>query len=129
MIAIEFDTLRACGFSASKIATIKAVAEGALSGVVPSREIAATMDDQALIDQLITIKGIGQWTVEMLLMYSLERMDVLPAYDFGVREGYRILKSLPEKPKPRELRELSKAWAPHRTIAAWYLWRIPRYWG
>lgn len=69
---------------------------------------------------------IGRWTVEMLLMYSLERLDVLPVDDFGIREGYRVLKSLPEQPKPKALREISKAWSPHRTVAAWYLWRIPR---
>ena len=104
IIAADFDTLRACGFSASKIATIKAIAEGALSSLVPPREIA----------------------VEMLLMYSLERMDILPVDDFGVREGYRALKSLEEQPKPKALREISKAWAPHRTVASWYLWRMPR---
>jgi DNA-3-methyladenine glycosylase II len=126
ILAAEFDALRACGFSATKIATIKAIAEGALCGLVPPRERAATMDDEALIERLVTIKGIGRWTVEMLLMYSLERMDILPVDDFGVREGYRALKSLPEQPKPKTLREIGKAWAPHRTVAAWYLWRMPR---
>jgi DNA-3-methyladenine glycosylase II len=126
LIAAEFDALRACGFSASKIATIKAIAEGAITGTIPSRETAAAMTDDELIDRIVAIKGIGRWTVEMLLMYSLERMDILPADDFGVREGYRALKSLPEQPKPKALREISKAWAPHRTVAAWYLWRMPR---
>jgi DNA-3-methyladenine glycosylase II len=84
------------------------------------------MHDEMLIARIVAIKGIGRWTVEMLLMYSLERMDVLPVDDFGVREGYRALKSLPEMPKPKELREIGKAWAPHRTVAAWYLWRMPR---
>lgn len=126
LIAAEFDALRACGFSASKIATIKAIAEGAITGTIPSRETAAAMTDEELIDRIVAIKGIGRWTVEMLLMYSLERMDILPADDFGVREGYRALKSLPEQPKPKVLREISKDWAPHRTVAAWYLWRMPR---
>lgn len=126
LVAAEFDALRACGFSASKIATIKAIAEGAITGTIPSRKTAAAMMDEELIDQIVTIKGIGRWTVEMLLMYSLERMDILPADDFGAREGYRALKSLPEQPKPKVLREISKAWAPHRTVAAWYLWRMPR---
>lgn len=126
LASADFDTLRGCGFSARKIATIKAIAEGALSGLVPTRQVAVTMNDETLIERLIAIKGIGRWTVEMLLMYSLERMDVLPVDDFGVREGYRTLKSLPQSPKPAELREISKAWAPHRTVAAWYLWRIPR---
>ena len=126
LIAAEFDALRACGFSASKIATIKAIAEGATTGVIPARDIAIQMDDEDIIARMIAIKGVGRWTVEMLLMYSLERMDILPADDFGVREGYRALKSLDEQPKPRALREISKAWAPHRTVASWYLWRMPR---
>lgn len=122
----EFDVLRTCGFSASKIATIKAISEGALSGLVPTSEVALTMGDEALIERLVTIKGIGRWTVEMLLMYSLERPDILPVDDFGVREGYRALKKLPEQPKPKALRDIAKTWAPHRTVASWYLWRIPR---
>lgn len=126
LIEAEFDVLRTCGFSASKIATIKAIACGTVEGVIPTREIAVTMDDETLIERMVGIKGIGRWTVEMLLMYSLERMDVLPVDDFGIREGYRVLKSLPEQPKPKQLREISKAWVPHRTVAAWYLWRIPR---
>lgn len=126
IIAADFDTLRACGFSASKIATIKAVAEGALSGLIPPREIAVEMGDEELIERIVTIKGIGRWTVEMLLMYSLERMDILPVDDFGVREGYRALKSLEELPKPNALRDIGKEWAPHRTVASWYLWRMPR---
>lgn len=126
LIAADFNALRACGFSASKIATIKAIAEGAKTGLIPTRAIAATMDDEDLIARMVAIKGIGRWTVEMLLMYSLERMDVLPADDFGVREGYRALKLLDEQPKPKVLRDISKAWAPHRTVASWYLWRMPR---
>jgi DNA-3-methyladenine glycosylase II len=126
IVSAEFETMRACGFSAAKITTIKAIAEGALSGLVPSREVAIAMEDEALIAHMVTIKGVGRWTVEMLLMYSLERMDVLPVDDFGVLEGYRSLKSLPKQPKPRELRDIGKAWAPHRTVASWYLWRIPR---
>ena len=126
IMVAEFDALRACGFSATKIATIKAIAEGALSGLIPPRNVASTMDDEALIARIVTIKGIGRWTVEMLLMYSLERADILLADDFGVREGYRVLKTLPEQPKPNALREIGKAWAPHRTVAAWYLWRMPR---
>jgi DNA-3-methyladenine glycosylase II len=126
LVAADFDMMRTCGFSANKIATIKAIAAGALTGVVPTREVAATMDDETLINQMVAIKGVGRWTVEMLLMYSLERMDVLPADDFGVREGYRSLKALPKQPKPGELRRISEAWAPHRTVASWYLWRIPR---
>jgi DNA-3-methyladenine glycosylase II len=126
IIDAEFDALRACGFSAKKIATIKAIADGSLSGLIPPLDTAATMDDETLIERMVAIKGIGRWTVEMLLMYSLERLDILPIDDFGIREGYRALKSLPEAPKPKDLSEIGKAWAPHRTVAAWYLWRVPR---
>jgi DNA-3-methyladenine glycosylase II len=126
IMVAEFDALRACGFSATKITTIKAIAEGALSGLIPPRDVAVAMDNEELTARSVTIKGIGRWTVEMLLMYSLERMDILPADDFGGCEGYRALKSLPEQPKPNALREIGKAWAPHRTVAARYLWRMPR---
>jgi DNA-3-methyladenine glycosylase II len=126
IVALDPGQLRACGFSAAKAATIQAIARGALDGVVPTRATADKMDDEALITQLVSVKGVGRWTVEMLLMYSLQRTDVLPASDFGVREGYRVLKSLSEQPKPATLRELAQAWSPHRTVAAWYLWRVPR---
>jgi DNA-3-methyladenine glycosylase II len=124
--ALDPMQLRACGFSTAKAATIQAIAQNAAAGVVPTRVAADQMDNETLITRLVSIKGVGRWTVEMLLMYSLERMDVLPADDFGVREGYRMLKSLPEQPKPRAMRELAQAWSPHRTVASWYLWRIPR---
>ncbi|GEO41964.1 DNA-3-methyladenine glycosylase 1 [Skermanella aerolata] len=126
IIVAEFDALRACGFSGSKIATIKAISEGSLSGLVPSRAAAAGMDDEDLIRRITAIKGIGRWTVGMLLMYSLERPDILPVDDFGVRESYRLLKGLGEQLKPRDLREIGKAWSPYRTVASWYLWRVPR---
>jgi DNA-3-methyladenine glycosylase II len=124
--ALDLDQLRACGFSARKSATIKAIARGAISGLVPSRADADRLGDELLVERLVQIKGVGRWTVEMLLMYSLERMDVLPADDFGVREGYRVLKALPEQPRPRALQALAASWSPHRTVAAWYLWRVPR---
>lgn len=126
LMAVDFEVLRTSGFSASKTATIQAIAAATIAGDIPPRAIAVTMDDEALIERMVSIKGVGRWTVEMLLMYSLERMDVLPVDDFGVREGYRVLKSLDEQPKPKALREIAKAWSPHRTVAAWYLWRIPR---
>jgi len=126
LASTELDVLRACGFSATKSATIKAIASAAVSGLVPDRATAAMMDDETLIERLTTIKGIGRWTVEMLLIYSLERLDILPADDFGAREGYRVLKALPQAPTAKALREIGRAWAPHRTVATWYLWRIPR---
>ena len=83
ILATDFDSLRACGFSGRKIETIRSIAEGSLSGLVPSRADADGMSDKELISKLVTLKGIGRWTVEMLLIYTLERMDVLPIDDFG----------------------------------------------
>jgi len=116
---------RACGFSAAKLATIRGIAQAALDGIVPTLAEARNMGDEALIERLTTLRGVGRWTVEMFLIYSLERSDVLPIDDFGVREGYRRLKRLDETPTPRRMRDLGAAWSPYRTVAAWYLWRLP----
>ena len=122
--AADPEVLRRCGFSAIKVATIQAIAAGVAAGSVPSRAEADALSDRDLVDRLSAIRGIGRWTVEMLLIYSLERPDVLPADDFGVREGYRRLKSQAMQPGPAALRTLSAAWAPYRTVATWYLWRL-----
>ncbi len=126
LIKAQFDDLRACGFSGRKIETIQGIANGAISGLVPSRADAENMRDTELIERLVTLKGIGQWTVEMMLMFTLARMDILPADDFAVLEGYKRLKKLEVVPKRKEIAEIGKAWSPHRTIASWYLWRVPK---
>jgi len=114
--------LRACGFSFSKIAAIRDIAEKTRDKVVPTAKQAAKISDEELIARLVTIRGVGRWTVEMLLM-NMGRPDILPVDDFGVREGYRLLHGLDEQPKPKALAELGLPWAPHRSTAAWYLWR------
>lgn len=126
LLATEFDALRACGFSGRKIETINGIAEGALSGLVPSRADADAMPNDALIKRLVELKGIGRWTVEMLLIFTLERLDVLPADDFGVVEGYKRLKRLEKAPNRKQITEIGEAWSPYRTIASWYLWRVPK---
>ncbi|MGE7955167.1 DNA-3-methyladenine glycosylase family protein [Pseudomonas sp. NPDC089530] len=125
ILATDVEQLRACGFSASKVATVRGIAEATLSGVVPGYETARAMDDAALIERLSSLRGIGRWTVEMLLIYSLERLDILPADDFGVREGYRRLKGLEQQPTRKQMVEIGQALRPYRTVAAWYLWRVP----
>lgn len=125
ILATEFDAFRACGFSTSKIETITGIAESTLSGVVPSRAVADGMPDEELIARLVGLRGIGRWTVEMLLIYSLERIDIMPADDFGVREGYRVLKSLDTAPTRKEMERAGLRCSPYRTVASWYLWRIP----
>jgi DNA-3-methyladenine glycosylase II len=126
ILATDFDRMRSCGFSAGKIATIQGIAQATLDGVVPDYATALAMDDEALIERLISLRGVGRWTVEMLLIYSLERMDILPADDFGVREGYRRMKGLEVQPTRRQMVEIGVAWRPYRTAAAWYLWRVPK---
>jgi DNA-3-methyladenine glycosylase II len=126
ILAADFDSLRSCGFSGRKIETIREIASGSISGLVPGRKSADKMSDEDLISRLVMLKGIGRWTVEMFLIYTLERMDVLPADDFGVREGHRRLKSLPKALSAKEIAREGQRWSPYRTIAAWYLWRVPR---
>jgi len=121
--ATDDATLRACGFSASKVAAIRDIARHAASGVVPTRRAAARLSDEALIERLTAIRGVGRWTVEMLLMFTLGRPDVLPVDDFGIREGFRRLHGLEQQPKPRELAQTGVMWSPYRSTAAWYLWR------
>lgn len=123
LLATDETALRACGFSLAKIATARGIAAGARDGLVPTRREADDLTDEELIARLTTLRGVGRWTVEMLLMFTLGRPDVLPVDDFGVREGWRILKGLPAQPKPRVLAETGLAWSPYRTTAAWYLWR------
>ncbi|HEN8799991.1 DNA-3-methyladenine glycosylase 2 family protein [Pseudomonas sp. CM25] len=123
LLAVTPEAMRACGFSASKLATVRGIAQARLDGLVPTREQALSMTDEALIERLVALRGVGRWTVEMLLIYSLERSDILPVDDFGVREGYRRLKGLDKAPTPAQMRSLGGGWRPYRTVAAWYLWR------
>ena len=115
--------LRGCGLSANKLLAMRDIAAKTVSGHVPSRAAAARLDNEALIERLTALRGVGRWTVEMFLMFSLGRPDILPIDDFGVREGYRKLKKLDVQPKPKALGEIGQAWSPYRSTAAWYLWR------
>jgi len=123
IIATDDSVLRACGFSATKVATIRGIVEKTVEGVVPLRSEAIEMSDEELIARLVTLRGVGRWTVEMILIFTLERPDVLPVDDFGVREGWRVLKSLEKQPRPKELAQIGLAWSPYRSVAAWYLWQ------
>jgi DNA-3-methyladenine glycosylase II len=123
VLATEDAALRACGFSGSKIAAIRDICARAIDGTVPTRHGSARLSDEALIERLTSIRGVGRWTVEMLLIFTLGRPDVLPVDDFGVREGYRVLHGLDAQPKPRALAEIGLAWSPFRSLATWYLYR------
>jgi DNA-3-methyladenine glycosylase II len=123
VLALPSEALRGCGFSGSKVLAIQDIAAKARDGLVPTLEEAGRISDAALIERLVAIRGVGRWTVEMLLIFTLGRTDILPVDDFGVREGWKLLNGLEVQPKPKELAAIGEAWAPWRSIAAWYLWR------
>jgi DNA-3-methyladenine glycosylase II len=123
LLALEDAALRACGFSFSKIAALRDLAAKTLSGIVPGRDTLHALSDLEIIERLTAVRGIGRWTVEMLLMFDLRRPDVLPVDDFGVRAGFRLAYGLKKMPAPKVLAMFGERWAPYRSAAAWYLWR------
>ena len=116
-------SLRGAGFSRAKIRAIKHIAKESAAGVVPSRRAAARMSDEEIIERLTALHGVGRWTVEVLLIFTLGRPDVLPADDFGIREGFRVAYGSRARPTPRKILLFGERWRPYRTTAAWYLWR------
>lgn len=123
LLATPDDTLRSAGLSRAKVLAVKDIAARTIEGVVPPRRLLAKLDDEAIIKQLVAVRGVGRWTVEMFLMFTLGRPDVLPAADFGVQNGFRLAYGKREMPTPKALAAFGERWAPHRTTAAWYLWR------
>lgn len=117
------EQIRACGFSFAKIRSIRDIAEKTLSGVVPTARQIVKLSDDEIITQLTEVRGVGRWTVEMLLIFQLGRENILPADDFGVRTGFRVAYKKREMPRPKALLKFGKRWHPHATTAAWYLWR------
>jgi len=123
LATVSDDQLRASGFSWAKIASIRDIAAKTLDGTVPTARAIKKMADEDIVKRLTAVRGVGRWTVEMLLIFKFGRPDVLPADDFGVRTGFRVAYDLSEMPKPKELLLHGECWRPHRTTAAWYLWR------
>jgi DNA-3-methyladenine glycosylase II len=123
LLAAPDAQLRAAGLSRQKIAAVRAVAQAFAAGDVSNRRLRA-MDDDAVIEAVTKIHGIGVWTAHMMLMFSLGRPDVLPVGDYGVRKGAMQLYRLRDLPKPRELEALAEPWRPYRSMASWYLWRV-----
>ena len=115
--------LRAVGFSYAKTAALKDLARKTLEGTVPPATELALLEDLEIIERLSSVRGIGRWTVEMMLMFQLKRRDVLPVDDFGVRNGFRLAYGLKGMPTPRALAQFGERWKPWRSVAAWYLWR------
>jgi len=123
LAAVTDAQLRACGFSFAKIAAIRDLAAKSLDGTIPSSREIEKMGDEEIIGRLTEARGVGRWTVEMLLIFQLGRKDVLPVDDFGVRNGFRLAYQKRAMPKPKALLKFGQRWRPHGTTAAWYLWR------
>jgi DNA-3-methyladenine glycosylase II len=117
------EQIRACGFSFAKIRAIRDIAEKALDGTIPSSRQIEKLTDEEIIERLTAARGVGRWTVEMLLIFQLGRENILPVDDFGVRNGFRHAYQKRQLPKPKALLKFGERWRPHATTAAWYLWR------
>src|SRR5437870_2648568 len=117
------EKLRGAGLSRSKVAALKDLAAKTIDGTVPNAHALARMTDDEIIERLIIVRGIGRWTVEMLLLFDLGRPDVWPVHDYGVQKGFAKTFGKRKLPTPKQLLKHGKKFAPHRSIAAWYFWR------
>jgi DNA-3-methyladenine glycosylase II len=123
VLARSDEQLRTVGLSFSKIAALKDLARKTLDGIVPDRDTLVKLEDAQIVERLTEVRGIGRWTVEMMLMFQLGRPDILPVDDFGVRAGFQYTYGLRKMPAPKVLALYGERWGPHRSAAAWYLWR------
>ncbi len=123
VLAVEADRIRAAGFSRPKVSYIRDIAEKTVAGIVPASREIHRMGDEEIVERLTSIKGVGRWTVEMLLIFKLGRPDVLPIHDLGVRKGFARAFRKRKLPAPEQLAKHGERWRPYRTTASWYLWR------
>jgi DNA-3-methyladenine glycosylase II len=123
LLGTSDEQLRAAGLSRNKTAAVKDIAAKTISGLVPDSRAIRKLPNEEILERLTAVRGVGPWTVEMLLMFTLGREDVLPVTDFGVRKGFALTYGLKELPTPKELLAHGEKWRPHRTTASWYLWR------
>jgi DNA-3-methyladenine glycosylase II len=121
------DKLRSAGLSGNKQLALRDLAQKVLDGTLPEMDALHALDNEEIINTLTSVRGIGRWTVEMLLMFRLGRPDVLPVDDFGVRKGFMLMQGHTEMPTPKALKLHGEIWAPHRTVASWYLWRATEF--
>jgi DNA-3-methyladenine glycosylase II len=123
VLAAPDEELRGVGLSGAKAAALKDLAAKTLDGTVPTLSRLRRMGDEEIVERLTQVRGIGRWTVEMLLMFRLGRPDVLPVGDYAVRKGFMVAYGLDEMPKPKALELHAEAWRPYRSVASWYMWR------
>ena len=122
ILAASDEALRAAGLSQGKRLSLRDLAEKCLDGTVPLKKL-ARLDDEAVAESLIQVRGIGPWTADMFLIFSLGRLDVLPVGDYGLRAGVQKHYELPDLPKKETLHEMTESWKPFRSIGTWYIWR------
>lgn len=123
LLAIDEQQLRGAGLSRNKTAAILDLGAKTMEGLVPTLEEAHGLDDEVLVERLTAVRGVGRWTVEMLLMFRLGRPDVLPLADLGVRKGFARTYGLADLPTPAELEAGAACWRPYRSVGSWYMWR------
>jgi len=123
LLATPDEALRAAGLSRAKTAALKDLAAKTIDGTVPSGRVLLRMSDDEIIARLTQVRGIGRWTVEMLLLFDLGRPDVWPVDDYGVRKGFAKTFGRRKLPTPKQLMKIGEKWRPYRSVAAWYFWR------
>jgi len=123
LLEISPERLRAAGLSTAKTAALKDLAARALDGTVPALSRVRLMEDEEIVERLTAVRGIGRWTVEMLLIFKLGRPDVLPVGDLGVRKGFALTLGKRKLPEPAAMSRRAERWRPYRSVASWYLWR------
>jgi len=123
MLKIPLQKLRKAGLSGAKVLAMKDLARKTIQGIVPTHGEALNLSDGELVKRLVSVRGIGAWTVEMFLIFRLGRPDVLPIHDLGVKKGWSVAYGKKHMPKPKELLKFGERWRPYRTIASWYMWR------
>src|SRR3989338_7886705 len=121
--AMPLSKMRAAGLSGQKVSYIKDLAEKFADGTIKHRTL-DSMETSALVEHLTQVKGIGVWTVHMFLIFTLNRPDVLPTGDLGIRKGFQSLYKLKDLPSHEQMEKLARHWRPHASVASWYLWRV-----
>jgi DNA-3-methyladenine glycosylase II len=123
MLKLKKPALRKAGLSGAKVLAMKDLAQKTIDGVVPTLAQAEKMSDEELVERLVSVRGIGAWTVEMFLIFRLGRPDVLPIHDLGVKKGWSVAYGKKHMPTPKQLLAFGERWRPYRTVASWYMWR------
>jgi len=124
LLGLSDEALRGAGLSRNKMLAVRDLATRCRNGTLPGRSAMQAMDDEAVIERLVAVRGIGRWTAEMLLIFCLGRPDILPVDDLGIRRGCQFLLGLSDLPDARALTRYAHPWRPYRSVACWYLWRL-----